>query len=72
MMPFKSAESELSFIDVIELFSKFKSSDNNHVQSISNPQGGDLFWVLNTDPKKKGNYSNKIFCVVFKNLIIKL
>ena len=53
-MSFKSAEFEFSFIDVIKLFRNFNKETSNHVQSIRNPQGGECFWVLNTDPKKKG------------------
>ena len=55
-MSFKSEEFELSFTDVIKLFSEFNNNLSSHVQSISDPQGGECFWVLNTDPRKKGNY----------------
>ena len=68
-MPFRSAEFEFSFDDVINLFRKFSKVESRHVQSISNPRGGDCFWVLNTDPKKKGNYSYKISKFIMTNLL---
>lgn len=55
-MSFKSEEFEFSFTDVVKLFSEFNNIQSSHVQSISGPQGGECFWVFNTDPKKKGNY----------------
>ena len=52
-MSFKSIETELTFEPVIKLFQLFNKDIDSHVQKISNPQGGECFWVLNSDKKKK-------------------
>ena len=53
-MSFKLVETELTFEPVIKLFKLFNKAIDTHVQKISNPQGGECYWVLNSDKEKKG------------------
>ena len=55
-MSFKFEPIELNFSDVIDLFQQFDTRTDTFVDSISNPQGGECYWVFNDDPKKKDNW----------------
>ena len=55
-MSFKSVPNEFTFDQVVQLFNDFDPINETHVKKISDPRGGECYWVLNTDAKLKGKY----------------